>query len=1154
MPPLTDEQKAAIESISDHVLVSAGAGSGKTFVLVERYIQILQADVEAGINDIIAVTYTRKAAEEMRSRLKSRLKGLAEETQDTEQERWLLCLSEVENARIGTIHSLCESILKNYPSEAGIDPGFEILDDLERAELLKESIDEALHFIIEQPLDDFVDLLDYPIESLRLWLGGFLRSPLKYKESKKRLAHADIHLLRKFAEEFINADIERTLQELMSNKEFRSEIAYLQDTPWSDPESKLGLLQDEMLAHLKIISDIGGKSVRERWQAVHLLAKMESARNAGGPSAKELRLCIRLIKNAIKNIDLKHKADLNQSDELAFRLLRALIILTNDALLRYERLKQQKQKLDFDDLIEGCQRLLCTDSDQAIETSLTDTRQITDNYALKQLSKNLRALLVDEFQDTNWTQAKLLTALAGTQARLFLIGDDKQSIYKFQGADVGTFNVCKSYISSRQEQLSSQHRNTAEQFGLPLLTGMGRQMTLSQSFRSHPEIVNFVNHLFGRLFDSQGEAKDDFKSRFQALRPAREKSEEENTRVEIIYTPFVDSETPDLRTEVDRSEAELTAAWIKEKIASGKEVFDKEAKLNRAINYSDFAILLQANSDFREMERALSQASIPYVSIAGSGFLDRQEVFDLENFLKWLVCPQDSHALFAILRSPIFAYSDDILHELKAGKPGSLWQCLMQKANEDGQDALRETKRLLQELQYAAGNSGLCEILRRVVLLTGYDMVLLSTAGGRQKSRNVWKFLSLASQHKHMGIAEFLRCLKSMRELNVKNLTDAPLSADNAVKIMTIHKSKGLEFTAVALPKLSRGVHQKAEKLLFGKDLSIAFDCTRDSEEEKPAFFMAANNLSRRMDEEEKKRLLYVALTRARDYLALFITQRCKRGTSFGRWLIEGLELPEPEGAINDETIVAGAGDELCSFTLKRALAETADRSKTTETLTRADAPEAPAPISCDYSLLSAIDSSRGQKFSPVAWQQLLRVCPTEETPSVHATIQGNYFHLLMGSLGPNLELPSETERRALLMHHEVAIHNIAQKEFMLKESERQLIAFKNSPLHSMMKSARRLVQERAYLVLQDSNVAEFRPDLIIEDASGNWQIVDYKTDQFELKQLSKQIASHQPQLTKYVEDLEALLGIRAKAWIYFAHFGKLEAVNLSAPVQLSLF
>lgn len=1269
MPKLTDEQVNAIESIGTHVLVSAGAGSGKTFVLVERYINILRSNPEAQISDIIAVTYTRKAAEEMRSRLKLELTKIVASCSDEQSNlRWSKLLAELESARIGTIHSLCESVLKNFPAEAGIDPDFAIMDDLERAEILSSCLDECMRRLIEAPSESEEALLDYPIETLKEWLSEFLKSPLKYKQARSKFASSSKDSIKQFAENFVQRDLERLLSELLIDQEFVRDSSEIEEVIWADSESKLGLAQREMQAHLKVMKGVkfGAREdnavvdIKDRWQAVIRIAEMESARTAGGAGGKDLRQSMSNVRKVCKSLCKKNPGELSAADELAILLIHGLVGLADQVLRQYEEMKSAHQKLDFDDLIERCHALLTTGS-----------------AARKQLTRNLRAVLIDEFQDTNWMQAQMLSALAADSAKLFLIGDDKQSIYKFQGADVGTFNSCKTYINS---VAGSEHSELSARFGLTELEGSGELMTLSQSFRSHPEIVHFVNTVFKRVFDAHKDAAA-YKSRFQALRPARQK-EDELVRIDVVYTPPVEGQSAEDRSAEDRSEGLAISRWIQQKMESAVPIFDKELGQNRPLRYSDIAILLQANADFAAIEFALTQAKIPFVSIAGSGFLDRQEIYDLENMLKWLDCPQDSHALFAVLRSPMFGISDDILHELAGGGKGSLWQNLRQKSDEPGEHVIYSCVKRLQEFQRNVGQMSLPDIVRKIILDTAFDIVLLAGRSGKQRSRNVWKFLSLACRHRQMSLGAFLESLASMRKLGVKNLTDAPLSADDSVRLMTIHRSKGLEFGAVLLPRLGKSALERSQKLIFGKDFAIALDPTRDAEEEKPTFFCAASKLNSTMGEEEKKRLLYVALTRPRDYLALFITSRSRRSPCFGSWLVDALDLPEPGSEIFEAVCSSESAIDPCSWNLVQEIADeqsliddvtmttifedTADLdfdparvlsnsektggptdelepdaielfglgnssiqpdgveagsaaifdSRSTGVSSDSDlsslapilpsinlhdsAAESPAdsefsaapdalgadeimdldfmagessfpelaseyvstfadsssknePI--DLSLISPEISKNTQFFKPVPWQQLVRVsCAEGETQLVNQTIAGNYFHLLMSRLGPNLELPSETTLLALCKHHSVAVFDERALEYLMKEGARLLEIFQGSGLYSVMKAASKRFHEQPYSIMRPGGeIDELRPDLLLQMPDGSWQIVDYKTDHFDLREMKKQVASHSAQLSVYVDDFESLTKVRPSAWIYFAQYGRLEPVAFTPAFQLSL-
>ena len=254
-------------------------------------------------------------------------------------------------------------------------------------------------------------------------------------------------------------------------------------------------------------------------------------------------------------------------------------------------------------------------------------------------------ILVDEFQDTNRTQSQLLNLLAGTDATIFMIGDDKQSIYKFQGADVSIFNECKASVSAQDT---------------------GALLSLSRSFRSHPQVVNFVNWLFSELMRGNDNA---FSASFEALDAARGADEIDRERVEVIVYSASEADSFRGRQENSRrTEAANVADWILDKVASAVPVEEKSGK-KRPIRFGDFAILVQRNKDFAWLEDAFIKANIPYVMLGGRGFLDRQEIYDMENFLSFLSSPADDHALFGILRSPIYAISDYLLHAIVPAVP-----------------------------------------------------------------------------------------------------------------------------------------------------------------------------------------------------------------------------------------------------------------------------------------------------------------------------------------------------------------------------------------------------------------------------------------------------------------------------------------------------
>lgn len=1184
--PLTDEQLAAVESIDQHVLVSAGAGSGKTSVLVERYLEVLRRNFEAEVGDIVAVTFTRKAAEEMRTRLKEGLRKLAlGALADNERQRWEKCLVEIESSRIGTIHSLCDFLLKSHSTEAAVDPRFDLLDDLERAQLIDESIRESIADVLENQPHGFDDLLDLPLEQVKDMLKQLISSPLKYQESRRLFREgsdtwnsvslsACIDRMRGFAAFFVQKIYSGVVKQLLARREFQLNAQYVLDTPWPDRDNVLAERQEQMCNLIIRLTDSDG----EDHAALEQLAAFPLTR-AGGEQGATLRGAIKDLRNAAKKVVGKLQPELTDADEVAFRVLAALIELADRARRLYEQGKLTNQKLDFDDLIARTAGLVhATDA----------RRRIT--------LPNMRALLVDEFQDTNSIQARMLASLAAgnAQTRLFLIGDDKQSIYKFQGADVSTFNVCKSFVAS----LSSAYEGVRQKVpGWPILEGDGQLRSLSRSFRSHPAIVEFVNVLFHRLFDAADNAEA-YRSRFQALNAAREGDDE--TRVDIIafsppeVAPEAREQTPGSRAanaplSMARVEAALVARHILERVNDGTtRLQDRDGGQPRQVRFGDFAILLQANGDFAAIEAALADAGIPYISFAGAGYLDRQEILDMENLLKWLLAPQDGHALMAALRSPLFGVSDDLIHDLKTRNPkSSLWFVLRQEAAARRDPVLLRCVSLLRDWVHRAGEYTVEELVRHIIMRSGIDIILPAVPGGKQRARNLWKFVHVAARHNHLGLRGFLLALQAMRDNGVKSLTDAPLTSDDAVKIMTVHKSKGLEFGVVILPRMARKVHGGGGRLLFSKEFGLAIDHTRDQEELKPAFFAAVDSFNRAVDEEEKKRLFYVALTRARDYLVLFLPAKTATSVSFAKWLRDGLELDELDMLEHQIEGTATSGGRSARFRLAAMyfddLPLTSSREEgdlshrilqdTSEIDTEHAASQEPPgcrdqPLDAEADTRESckipLDEIRFDLLEPmniaavepgvVPWQALVRTTPSAASPIVHPTIVGSYFHLLMDRLSYTMEMVCRDVMTDLLVHPEVGVYHPVLQQQLLDEGEKLLTVFAASSLLQRMKKARRRIHETSWFTVKEGKVqSESRPDLVLEEEGGKWSIIDYKTDHFAPADLLKQARDHRAQLVGYADDFQKITGFEPRAFVYFAQHGVLHELDCLQPVQLKL-
>ena len=1129
MPSLTEQQQSAVQSIDKNVLVSAGAGSGKTMVLVERYIEVLRNDDDSTISDIIAVTFTRKAAEEMRSRLKLRLKQISAEAEPAQKKRWSKLLADVDRARIGTIHSLCESILKSFPAEAGIDPQFELLDELSRAELINESVEDALQSMFAAPTEEQLALLEFPVDHIRDWALDQLKSIPQYQAARSAFG-ANFELLEQQAESVLQRVQQHGVRALVTDSPLKRCALFMEQNPFADTKSALEQRRTEVLRLLgKVLSapeaSIHGiaetmdvlpepqpfnHGMAETIESVKALAEMANLGTAGGAAGKPLRDAISQVRKCARDFVENYPASLNESDRAAFPLMRALLGLIDRAIAHYEQAKIACQKVDYNDLITRTHDLVCRDN----------------STARKHYAERLKAILVDEFQDTNHTQARLLSALCGSSSRLFLIGDDKQSIYKFQGADVSTFNQWKSMIAQ----------------GSHGLQGDGLLLDLSYSFRSHPSIVDFVNKFFAVHFGTDSPDEPAHRARHQSLVPSRQDAPEP-ARVELLVYDAMGEEEKREAEKAKKLESRAIASWIWDKISRETQIFDKELGSHRPIDFGDFAVLVSQNNDFGAIETALAEASIPYVTFAGTGFLNRQEIFDIENMLRWFKCSDDSFALLAVLRSPFFGINDGVIHKVDHDFDGPLWNGIQRAAKSPDFEILRRPVALLRQLLEDSQRLPLGELVRTIIATTSYDLVLLSLPNGKQKSRNAWKMATFVQDYDHLSLAQFLGALDAMRELGAGKQTDAPLSSTNCVKLMTIHKSKGLEFPAVILPVMGRKINQANGKLLVHREFGAALDISRSKDDEKPAFFQACATISADFEQEERKRLLYVAMTRARDFLCMALERYTKNEQSFRLWIKNAVgmdceeDLPGRANLRENEHFSTRHLDEISIAEWELSTSGFVSKFLTSDELDN-------LANEVNFDLIAPVIDTQYSSPSAASASRLARVTASSGEGYLDPRVVGNFFHLLMQFISVHSERPDQSVLERMAGTPEVNVAHGARRERLLAEGERLLQKFYDSPLYDLLKNSPRVMQEVSYMMVSETACVDRRPDLIFQDDQSQWHIVDYKTDKVNQSQIAAKLNEHSDQVLDYVRDFEKIAGAKPRGWIYFAELGTMEEVQ----------
>jgi ATP-dependent helicase/nuclease subunit A len=1249
---LTEQQQKAVETIDKHVLVCAGAGSGKTHVLIERFIEILKKNEGVSVSHLVAVTFTRKAAVEMRNRLKAKFKQLVDEAGEN-TERWQSCLGEVDGARIGTIHSLCEFIIKSFPVEAGIDPQFEVLDDLGQAELLSESIDQAFREVIAGAATEQALFEDFDLDIIRQLVIQGIKGSSRFIESLKNFPLQDEPKLALHMEHHIKRARKICLAQLIQNVEWQQNVARV-ETVELPSGNKLESFRKEFLESARVVESLtrGGKPVDElvdaAWVGLCTIAN-QSPRTTGGPDGKGLRDLMKSVRELCKGFAERISATLVSSDQDAIRCISALVALIQRTMDIYEERKRVDLLLDFNDLI-------------ALAFSALKRE---NSAAARFFNENTHTLLVDEFQDTNTVQSDLLALIAGSKAKYFLIGDDKQSIYRFQGADVSTFNTWRRRFDATDEAVT---------------------LSLSDSFRSHPELVAFVNIVFAALMVDAGD-DESHRAVFERLKAAR--TDEDSGRIEmLVCQPDFEAveNDPDAPK---RLESEAVADWIQSKIAQNCTIYDKHQGLKREVALGDFAVLVPRNSDFAYFERAMSDRSMPYVVVSGKGYLDRQEILDLENLMRFLASPRDNHSLVAALRSPMFALSDDLLHKISIDggthRNDSLWRKMRsyEQRTETSSPVLSRAVALLENFLLQSKLLPLSALVRSIILQTHYDLILLSVPNGLQRSRNIWKLVALAGEKEKCSCGEFAEMLARMRAVGVK-LSDAPTDDSNAVKLMTIHASKGLEFPYVALPVLSARNAVKSDRLMFHKDYGLAFNTARTEEDQVPTWLQACKVLDEDMELAEKKRLFYVAMTRARDSLGLFVQSDGGDKNTFKSWLLESLQIdPDdlyvrrlvkqlrhgsdtaslsivqyepantggfgdmdgPEDQVQSEVSVA-SGFEIDEFVREEfepsptpppedalqtnrslKLDESRKAENARELITRLNQATASASslnekpevkiaaklpkISDVQSGVAVVSDESGQmkflfpqdlsvvqeedvvlveqleapesleqtgqteqteqragfdSFDPVqsaeatysehlleplqkqttalpsSWQGSERVSSKTDQPVFSATLLGTFFHSLMENIPVDGRLLTQSEVEAIAFSQPGVIPLPQNLKALVQHGMDLLQKFYDSSFFVVFIGAKRRLHELPYLYnTADGATCSRRPDLVIEQGLNQWLLVDYKTDHFDRADLMKHTLEHSEQLQTYVKELNELLGVQLKAYLYYAQYGLLQ-------------
>ena len=823
-PNLTDEQRQAVTDGGGSLLVSAAAGSGKTKVLVERLFRRVEEE-HCSVDDFLIITYTRAAAAELRGKIARELsQRVAQQPENVHLRRQLF---RVYQADIKTVDAFCGSLLREHihllPPVNGrsLTPDYRLLDEQEGAALRSRVLDRVM--------DRFYEALEQGDENAAL-----LAQTLGAGRDDSRLTELVLELYEKLQSQA------HPLQWLQETRKFWQSVPNtLTDTPfgellladlgqWAEFWSRrLRRAQGEMSECPKVEAAYGSAFAAMADAAERLRRAAATGWDAAGktdlsfPSLKAVRGAENEeVKSRMKALKERFGKELKEVMEpfstsqaehlmdlhvMAPAML-ALLDLTAEFIRALQQEKVRRNVADFSDQEHYAVELLLTADGSPTELA----RQIAESYV---------EIMVDEYQDTNEVQNAIFQAVSGGGRKLFLVGDVKQSIYRFRLADPTIF--LGKYRAFRP------HTEAAE--------GEPRRIILGRNFRSRATVLEGANYVFRSIMSTEFGEMD--YTADEALYPGAPFPPDGRYAVELDAVD-ASAEGEEEKTARDLIEARFAAKRIRTLVDGGFPVSDGEGG-ERPVRPADIVILLRSpNTVLHHYARALGERDIPWEAEGGGDFFAATEVNVALSLLQIVDNPRQDVPLISVLRSPVYGFSADRLAELRAASPDTdFYAALTADGGEDSRAFLTE----LDELRFGAGELSSHELLWQLYDRTNLLGVFGAMERGEERQSNLLTLAELARRFEgagHKGLFGFLSYLTRLRENGAKLALPAPGREGGGVRILSIHKSKGLEFPVVFLCGVNRGL--------------IPYESER-----------------RTADRAEERRLFYVGMTRARDELIL---------------------------------------------------------------------------------------------------------------------------------------------------------------------------------------------------------------------------------------------------------------------------------------------
>ena len=1165
---LTEQQKAAVENRGGKLLVSAAAGSGKTKVLVDRLMTYLMDPVQpANLDEFLIITYTKAAAAELRGKIAKKLtEKMAENPENRHLQRQMQRLY---MTKITTVHSFCSDVLKEYAYLLDLPADFRVADENECRQIREDSmakcLDEAYTNSLDPDFRAFVDtqglgrddrlvpeILFKVYDSAKChkipqdWLDECVRNA-----DTSQLTDAGQTIWGKYLMDALKENLRLHIGALSACVEAVQSVPFL--------ENPVALFLDTIY-QLQILLNAN------TWDEVVAARNVDFGRLSFSKKCPDQQLCeqMRVVRGACKSSVEKQLKTFSDPSSVVLADLqdsatavRGMIKLAEAFEQEYTRAKRARRIMDFSDL------------EHKMLDLLVGKNRSTRTAAAEEVGARFREIMVDEYQDSNAVQDAIFSALTEKRQNCFMVGDVKQSIYQFRLADPEIF-------------LKKYHDYTDAD---KAVDPEGRKVILSSNFRSGGGVLAGANDVF----------KNCMTTKFGGLEYTKDEELNEGIKHVALGEAEVELWAVDAQGGNYVEEAAFVAKRIVE-LTNGKH-FVRDGDKLRPIKIGDIAILLRSTSSMgKPFKDALAKYGIPCSTGGGDDLLGTEEITLLRSILQTISNPRQDIPLLAALASPIFCFTAEELAQIRAERHyGSIYDALLSSENTKAKSFLQ----MLDTWRREARLQPLARLLESIFAQTRMDSFFAAMEDGDIRKDNLHLFYQMAADYEKMGRRDLEQFLDHLDTLEKKGLvTTNTQGATNAVTIMTIHKSKGLEFPVVFVSGLSRTFSRESVKGQVLCDQKLGLGLVAVDEKNRVRYpTIAKRAITAKIIADglsEEMRILYVALTRARDRMImtyaskslekdlselahrmdvgerdlllgdavcpgdwilmtalrrteageLFALSQCHKALELGKvpWLIrvtDGLESSvtavqnEEENQETPEHLLSKLDGEL-TFHYSHDAA-TAAPSKQTATQLKGRQKDA-----------EATENTNEKRQFRRKWRK-----PSFVEEKADGTVMGTATHAVMEHI--HYACCADVQNIQLEVERLIKLNFITKQQADVVDCEK-IAAFFQTEIGTALRNHPNVLREFKFTILDDAQ--QYDPALAGEEIllqgvvdcamvdEDGITVIDFKTDYVTEETISQKVQNYQPQVQAYAEAMARIYRKPVKAsWLYFFRLNRFEKV-----------